>query len=233
MTYDAKDYLDAFIRTLARKEELKKLDVHYYFTGDPFPSDILPELQKFENLEDLRLPESRITQKELNRLDKCRFEKCLHFRMPLVDTKEQGEKLVKALPNIFPKLESLHFEDINTDNCSFTEKCSELVAKLNLKKFRMRLHEDSNMDTMKEIIEKVVPGLFKLYLNSLSVNKDSHSEILAKSMAAGKNIEELVLINESPVQKYECNFDNDKLKDLFIDRLTSHYESLTAWLEKN
>ena len=52
-------------------------------------------------------------------------------------------------------------------------------------------------------------------------------------MEAGTKINELVIINESPVQKYECNFSNDKLRDIFIDRLTSNYESLTAWLEKN
>ncbi len=109
--------------------------------GDPFPSEVFSELHKFENVEDLRFPEARMSEKDVQRLDKCRFEKCTHFRMPLVDNTELGKKLLKVIPVVFPKLESIHFEDINTDTCSFTEKCSaELCAIPNIRKFRMRLH---------------------------------------------------------------------------------------------
>ncbi len=86
---------------------------------------------------------------------------------------------------------------------------------------------------MKDIVAKLVPTLRNLYLNSLSVNKDTHAAILKKLMEDAADLEELVIINESPVEQYEVNFPNTKLKEVFIDRLTGNYVPLTAWLEKN
>ena len=235
LTYDADDYIDAFFKALTKKEELRILMFHYYFHGDPFPSGTLFSLPKFVNVEELHFPEARMTEKDLTKFEKCTFPRCVYFRMPLVSSQEFGSKLLKKIPTIFPKLEGLHFEDINTDKCSFTEKCQEdLCAIKGLKKFHMRMHEDSTPDSMRQIIDVIGPGLKALSLNSLSLDKEPHMNILKEFLATSKGVTDLNIINEAPTTDISCEeWGITTLTRLQLDRVTSDYTNLCKWMEQN
>lgn len=118
---DCEDYLECFLSSLHRGEQLKKLDFHYYFQGEELDRGILQMLQKFPNLVDLRFGQHVFNETFVSSFSKLKLEKCEHITTPLFKKPEEAQKFFQILGSIAPNIKSLTHEDPNFDGPSMTE----------------------------------------------------------------------------------------------------------------
>lgn len=138
---------------------MRKLDFHYYFQGEDLEKPLLKELVKFPNLEDLRFGESELSVASTQLLKKCAFPKLTHLTAPLFKNAEHAAQFLDLLPDLAPAVTSMTLQDPSYEGPSYTEKVAPKLNELGITKLRFRVHEASNKESMRPLIETLLPKL--------------------------------------------------------------------------
>ena len=72
-----------------------------------------------------------------------------------------------------------------------------------------------------------------IYIKNIVPENDDHKALLAQFLAASKQLIILKLGCKGQILPYTIDWEVNTLEEVFISRLTSHYSSLTAFLERN
>ena len=143
LSYDCYDWFEYFLARLTKREELRKLDFHYFYRGEQLSRKILKEMIHFYNLEDLRFGEHHFSNSNLNLFSKLKFLKCTHLTIPLYSVPDKAEEFLKVMKEVTPNVKSLTFEDPSFDRESSTERCATTLATLGIEHLKFKLHEKS------------------------------------------------------------------------------------------
>lgn len=128
MSYDCYDWFETFLAKLTKREELQKLDFHYFFRGEQLERNVLKQLPNFYNLRDLRFGEHHFSNFNLFHFKKLDLKKVEHITIPLYAFPDKAEEFFKAMETVAPNVNSMTFEDPSFDRESCTEQCATRLA---------------------------------------------------------------------------------------------------------
>ena len=232
LSYDCQDWLEHFLRQLTKKEELRKLDFHYFFRGEQLERNVMVELKNFTHLQELRFGEHHFSNFNFFHWEKMSFPEVRHLTMPLFQEPDRALRFLTLAPKIVPSLRSLTFEDTGYEKVSCTERCAPQIASLGIQHLRFMVHDFSDKESIADLATHLYPQLESLYMRAVQPQLASHRDMLDSLLkVANPNLRKLKLRCDGMIPaSYAIKWPIYSLQHFYALRLTQVYDSLCSFL---